>query len=247
MMLSHGLSLEFMAVASLIVLLASAVQATTGFGFSIVAVPPLTFVLGVREGIVVSLTLSLLTSLALSWRTMQLAERDIGRPIIASGVAGLVPGLAVFRFVDVRLLKVTIAVVVISAALVLAFGLTPRLRACRRNGLISGLASGFLSGSVGLGGPPVTLYLAGLSLDKEVYRATASRYFAALYLVLVPAQLILSPSLDALLRALLLLPAVAVGGWLGHRVFPRLSPLWFNRVVVLVVLAAGLTSLVSAR
>jgi uncharacterized membrane protein YfcA len=108
----------------------------------------------------------------------------------------------------------------------------------------TGLASGFLAGSVGLGGPPLTVYLAGLDLSKERYRATMSVYFTILNIVVVPAQVVVSGLFDAVLWSLLLLPAVAVGGWFGHRVFSCIGESWFIRVVTLVVLAAGLGGLV---
>jgi len=238
-----GIAVELAVAAGLIVVLAAAVQSTTGFGFSIVAVPPLTIVFGVREGIVLNLTLSLLTSLSVSTRVRRSADRAVVRPVVVGGMVGLVPGLLLFHAADVSALKVAIAAVVVFAALAMLLGLTLRFQPRPRNGAISGFASGFLSGSVGLGGPPVTLYLAGLAFDKEAYRASMSRYFSALYLVLVPTQIVLSRSLDTMLWAVLLLPCLGAGGWLGHRVFTRIKQQWFDRLVVIVVLAAGLAAL----
>jgi uncharacterized membrane protein YfcA len=96
---------------------------------------------------------------------------------------------------------------------------------------------------MGLAGPPLTVYLAGLGLDKAQYRATMAGYFAMLNVVLVPAQVVVSNSYGTVLWSMLLLPAVALGAWCGERIFRRLGEGPFIRAVTLVILAAGLGGL----
>lgn len=233
-----------LAPAGVVVLVSSAVQSATGFGFSIVAIPFLAALLGVRDGVVLSLVLSMIANIAVTARVRDHCSIPIVLPMAVGSVFGLVPGMLLLYNADVRLLKIGIAVLVALVAVVLLTGMRFRFRQRRASSVATGVASGFLAGSVGLGGPPLTVYLAGLDLGKERYRATMSVYFTIFNIVLVPAQVVVSGSFDAVLWSLLLLPAVAVGGWFGHRVFVRVGESWFIRVVTLVVLAAGLGGLV---
>lgn len=233
-----------LAPVGIVVLVSSVVQAATGFGFSIVAIPFLTALLGVRDGVVVNLVLSMIANIAVTARVRDHCSIPIVWPMAVGSLFGLVPGMLLLYNADVRLLKVGIAVLVTLVAVVLLTGMRFRFRQRRASSVATGVASGFLAGSVGLGGPPLTVYLAGLDLTKQRYRATMSVYFTILNIVLVPTQVVVSRSFSVVVWSLLLLPVVAVGGWLGHRVFFRIGESWFIRLVTLFVLAAGLGGLV---
>jgi len=226
-----------------VVVVSSAVQSATGFGFSIVAVPFLAVLIGVREGVVVNLVLSMIANAAVTARVRKHCSLPLVRTMAFGSIFGLVPGMLVLHNADVRILKTAISVLITFVAVILLTGARLRLRQRRATSVATGVASGFLAGSVGLGGPPLTVYLAGLDLSKVRYRATMSTYFTVLNVVLVPAQVVVSGSFHLVLWSLLLLPAVAVGGWLGERIFDRLGESVFLRAVTLVVLAAGLGGL----
>lgn len=228
-----------------VVLVSAAVQSATGFGFSIVAVPFLAVLLGVRDGVIVNLVLSMIANLAVTARVREHCSVPLVRMMALGSIFGLVPGMLVLYNTDVRILKIAIAVLVTLVAVILLTGARFRLRQRRATSVVTGLASGFLAGSVGLGGPPLTVYLVGLDLGKVRYRATMATYFTVLNVVLVPAQIVVSGSFDVVLWSLLLLPAVAVGGWLGERMFVRLGESVFIRAVTVIVLVAGLGGLLA--
>lgn len=85
--------------------------------------------------------------------------------------------------------------------------------------LLAGLASGILNGLVGVGGPPLMIYVMCARLDKRATRATA----VALVMFMLPFQAVVLVT-DGLVRPELALPlytpaviAAAVGLWMGHR------------------------------
>jgi uncharacterized membrane protein YfcA len=226
-----------------VVVVSSAVQSATGFGFSIVAIPFLVALLGVRDGVVVNLVLSMIANFAVTVRVRKHCEVPIASPMVAGSLFGLVPGILLLHHADVRFLKFSIAAVVTSVAIVLLTGVRFSFRPRRSSSVATGVASGFLAGSVGLAGPPLTVYLAGLDLSKVRYRATMAGYFAMLNVVLVPAQVVVSNSYGVVWWSLLLLPAVALGSWCGERIFRRLGEGPFIRAVTLMILVAGLGGL----
>ncbi len=241
--MAPGLSPWLLVAAAVVVLVSSAVQSATGFGFSIVAIPFLVMLLGVRDGVVVNLVLSMIANLAVTVRVREHCAVPIAAPMVAGSLFGLVPGILLLHHADVRFLKFSIAAVVTFVAIVLLSGVRFRFREQRSSSVATGVASGFLAGSVGLAGPPLTVYLAGLDLSKARYRATMAGYFAMLNVVLVPAQVVVANAYGVVWWSLLLLPAVALGSWCGERIFRRLGEGPFIRAVTLMILVAGLGGL----
>jgi uncharacterized membrane protein YfcA len=232
--------------ALLVVLCSSAVQSATGFGFSVVALPFLVVLLGVRDGVVVNLVLSMVANAAVTLHVHQDAVGSIVRPMLVGGVVGLVPGIVLFYSLDLHVLQAGIAVIVTLVALMLLFRVHWRTKERRSLSAVTGVFSGLLGGVAGLAGPPLTVYFASLDLGKVRHRATMSVYFTLLNFVLVPAHVLTARSGRAVIWSLVLLPAVPLGGWAGRWAFGRVDEVAFQRIVALVVLAAGLSGVVAA-
>jgi uncharacterized membrane protein YfcA len=237
---------EIAVAAVAVVLFSAAVQSATGFGFSVVAVPFMVALLGVRDGVVVNLVLSMAANLAVTVRVRRDAERSIVRPMVVGGLLGLAPGLLLFHWLDLHLLRAGIAAVVTLVALLLLFRVRLPVTERRSLSVATGIGSGLLGGVAGLAGPPLTVYFSGLELGKVSQRATMSVYFTALNLVMVPAHLVTSGSSHVLVWSLLLLPALPFGARMGHWAFARVDELAFQRLVALVVLLAGVAGLVAS-
>jgi uncharacterized membrane protein YfcA len=229
-----------------VVLCSTAVQSATGFGFSVVALPFLVVLLGVRDGVVVNLVLSMVANAVVTVHVRRDAVGSIVRPMLIGGVLGLVPGIVLFHALDLDLLRAGIAVIVTLVALLLLFRVHWRAQERRSLSAITGVFSGLLGGVAGLSGPPLTVYFASLDLGKVRHRATMSVYFTLLNFVLVPAHVFTAGSGRAVLWSLVLLPAVPLGGWAGRWAFGRVNEIAFQRIVAVVVLAAGLSGVVTA-
>jgi uncharacterized protein len=230
------------AVPFAVVVVASAVQSVTGFGFSIAALPVLTLLFGVRNGIDINLVVSAVTNAGIAWQHRHEAIREIGRPLLLGGVVGLIPGLLVFHLAAARTLRIAIAVVLALAAGTFLLGVRYRLTQCRTGSLAAGALSGCLQGSIALGGPPVSLYLSSIGLPKRAYRGTVATFFVIPNAINVPIHLIASPPSHPwrdLMLASSLLIVVPLGNWIGRAAFPHLGQLWFDRIVLTLVLLAA--------
>ncbi|MDN4172062.1 TSUP family transporter [Nocardioides sp. SOB77] len=189
-------------VATLVALAAIVVgaiaQAATGMGFSLVVAPCLSAVLGPRDGVVVTLVLAALSSVAPLWgNRAHVDPRAVARLLVPT--LAFTPVAAwVVHDVDTRWLALGGGVGVILATLLLASGLrSPWLR--RRGATVGvGAASAALNVVGGVGGPPVGLYVANAGWEPRTARGTLQAFFGvqnivtALVLGLVlpdPAQL----------------------------------------------------------
>ncbi|MCI0635055.1 MAG: sulfite exporter TauE/SafE family protein [Actinobacteria bacterium] len=228
-----------------VVALASAAQAVSGFGFALIAVPLVAVLVGPKEA-VVGLTIAGLLLVA------QLSLRDhgavMGRVVIVitgSAVMGMPLGVLVLDRADERILTLCIAVAVIAFGLLLWRGI--RLPARPATDAVAGFTAGILSTSTGTSGPPIVIALSGRELRPAEFRATISTIFLIQGLAsLVAFVAIGRVSADALVVALTGIPGVLLGSFIGERGFRRLDAATFQRVVLAMLLLSGLVALVGA-
>ena len=142
-------------IAALAVLLGAMLQSATGFGFALAAAPLLVAVLGPRTAVSTMVLLALvvtLLTLAAERRRPHIDRRE-AVALVAWSLPGLLVGVLVLRLVPERGLAVLVLASVIAAVLL-------RLRAPVRirqwssaRAAATGVTSGVLSTSTGVGGP----------------------------------------------------------------------------------------------
>src|SRR5690606_32792481 len=129
----------------IIVLIASVIQTSTGFGFSILATPFLLLIFEPKDAIQLNLLISLVISAVLIIQTKKEIDRGILRRFILGSIAGLPIGLFILMIVDVGILKLGISVMILALTLLLML----RLRMAQSKGrdTVVGGCSGLLTSS----------------------------------------------------------------------------------------------------
>jgi uncharacterized membrane protein YfcA len=107
----------------------------------------------------------------------------------------------------------------------------------------TGTASGLFNGSFGIGGPPVILFFFSTPGGAAAARASLIAFFLLTDITGLAWQGSMGLiSIATLWRALLFLPPLIAGVWLGNRVFVNADPAAFRRWVLrLLILLAALT------
>jgi uncharacterized membrane protein YfcA len=107
-----------------------------------------------------------------------------------------------------------------------------------------GFVSGILTASVGMGGPPIVIFLANQGWPKEAFRATVA------FLFLITGTLSLFSHVftgvttgDRMLIGVSLIPAGIIGFYLGDALFAKISRKLFINLALILILISGLTSL----
>lgn len=234
-----------LAVVAVVFLLAAVVQAVTGFGFALVAVPLLAVVVDPAPAVVATTVVSLLLSAVVvraDWA--QVRWRDVG-VVSAAGIVGMPLGLAVLARVPERVLTAVIAVVLLASTAIVARGL--RLPPGRRTEVVVGLTSGALLTSTGMNGPPLVVAFQAQGMAPRPFRGTLSAVFlaqgvAAVALLAAGGQ-VTAPALAAVAVGV---PMLALGWLLGDRVFRALDPVAFRRVVLGLLIASAAVALAVA-
>jgi uncharacterized protein len=218
-----------------VVFAGAAVQRIAGVGFALIVSPALVLLLG-PNGIVLSNLLgAVVCALVLmgSWRDVDRRRAVLLAP---AGLLGVLPGVYLSRHLSPGPLQVAIGVIVLiglAGALV-----SKRLRLSQSTGttLASGLVSGFMTATAGVGGPALTFYAITTRWEQRLFAATVQISFLS--------QATLALGLKGLahlpgwLPMLGLFAAMGAGLWLGRAVADRV-PAGGARTAAVVVALAG--------
>lgn len=240
------LSLPIVA-ASCIIVLGSAVQSLTGFGFALVIVPLLLLVLDSKAIVPISLILGGVLNLLALLGNGRLAAARFNWPLNIGGLAGIPLGTLLLRALDPVTLRLLVGVTGIVLGLGIARGRIWHFRNLRWASIGVGVLSGALNSSTSMGGGPVALFLANQQPDKDGFRVQLLVYIllanAVALIALVPVG-VFTP--DVFWLSLGLVPATLFGLVLGKWLFGRLSAETFKLTVIGVVIATSAVGAVTA-
>lgn len=225
------------------------VQSTSSFGFAPVAIGLLgVFGVAIRDAVVL-VTVLVVPNIAVAlWRVRH--EVRLGRVVwLLAGVPlGTPLGIYLLAFGPEWLLRALLGAVLIGAAL------EPFLRGGdgsprpehRLAAFVAGVASGALGAALSTGGPPIVLYFHRQHLGKEAMKAAVTLAFVGTVLWRLGVYVAQAPvtgqpllTAELALRGLAFWPAVAAGSLAGERLFARLSPAAFRRVVAAMLVLCG--------
>lgn len=108
-------------------------------------------------------------------------------------------------------------------------------------GMFWGAVSGFTSFTAHAGGPPVQIYLLPRGLDKMTFQATTAIFFTIINIAKVPSYVLLGQfTQPIMISALVVMPASALGVFLGYRLQNRIPQHLFFRIMLGLLLITGL-------
>ena len=174
-------------LAALAVAVGVAVQAVTGFGFSLVSAPFLIAAYRAPTGVQLSLLLSMAVNLTVLGREHRHVDGRAAGLLLAPALVAVLPAAYAARRLSAGPLTVAAGVVCLAAVAALAGGVRFR----RGNGPAGTAVVGFLSGAMnvvsGLSGPPVVLFALNAQWPPERARPTMPLFFLGRNLVTLAA------------------------------------------------------------
>ena len=234
-----------------VIFVATVVRGYSGFGFAMIGVAGISLTAPPDVAVPTVLILEVIVGLLLLPPVWQQIE---WRPVLTLLVGALVltpVGAVILIRIPADIARVGIAIVIALAVILLlrSKGTRPAPGDAATVG-IGGIA-GVLNGAFGISGPPIALFFLGTKRGAHVSRASMMACFLALDIVAVASfgvgGLI---NRDVLVTVLFCLPALAIGSWVGHRMFHgsdtskfRTRVLWILLILALVTAARGLTGL----
>lgn len=229
-----------------VVAIASAVQSITGFGFALLAVPLLSFVIDAKSAVVVSTSLSFFTSSWLARKEWASCDRRSAARMILGSALGSPVGLLVLEVASTRALRFGLAGM-IAVFLVISLRGFRIERTSFGTDLFFGTVSGVLNTSLSTNGPPLVMVLHARDLSPAVFRATLAFVFTAANTIAI---VLFTASgrydTDTLRTLAVAAPSLVVGIIAGHRAGRRVPIAAFRRVVLSLLAVTAFASFAGA-
>lgn len=228
-----------------IILAASILQTSTGFGFSVMATPFLLLLFTPQEAMQINIILSLVISFSLVWKVRHDIDVALLKKVMIGSVVGAPFGSLLFALVDVTTFKLLIAILLIGLTILLIKNLSIQQSGSRDYGV--GFISGMFTTSIGMAGPPLLLYFASTHRDKETIRAVSLAYYIFIYLISLLSQVIFEGTSGMVwVYSMYALPIVFLGLIFGQMLFTRLNQKLFRTLIYILLVAAGLILLIQS-
>jgi uncharacterized protein len=223
------------------------IQAAFAFGGPLIAAPILSLIVGPKDAVVLTTIFSLLGSVLIVklWRDVDWQKICW---LVPNLILGLVVGLAVFSFLNERVLLLLLAAYLVLHVLndqlkpnfmgQLTASIPQRLRA-----VAGGFTGGFIQGATGIGGgPPIAAYLQTSCRTIDAYRGTymltwlAGNLFRLAFMGLTDVM-----HGRIVQRSLVTLPFFMVSIFAGYYLPNGISKRTFNTVISLLLLVTAVS------
>jgi uncharacterized membrane protein YfcA len=230
-------------IGSLFVFLAGIVRGYSGFGFSLLVITSLSLLMAPATFIPAIFMLEIAASLHLlpgiwkdiHWRSLA--------PLIIGCAIGTPLGVWLLANVPAPPMQVALALFVLSAVWFLWRGFALKTMPGTAASGAVGTASGLANGAFGIGGPPAILFYFASPAGNAAGRASLIAYF--LMTDLIGLAFLSREALvtwDTLYLALIFLPPLIVGNWIGARGFKSADPTTFRKWVLMLLAVLAVLS-----
>jgi uncharacterized membrane protein YfcA len=226
----------------IISLIAFYLKGVTGTGTSTVVIALSSLLIGPKTAVVLASFINMFGGLSmLKVDPVPLKARYWG-PIAGGMVAGSIMGAATLKVIPNTYFQVALGIVFLLTSgwfflrSVRAEGRSTSPERANALDVAVGIFAGFCGGFVGVNAPPLVTY-AGKRLDKRLMRRL-------LVLIFIPAAVAQTSTFAVnglltskiFLYALMMLPGMAAGIWLGNKSFHKISETQFRRVLAVFLL-----------
>ncbi|MED2787893.1 sulfite exporter TauE/SafE family protein [Bacillus thuringiensis] len=206
-----------------IILVASILQASTGFGFSIMATPFLLMLFLPQEAIQINIILSLIISISLIWKIRMDVDFVLLKRFIFGSIVGVPFGILIFISVNINIFKLAVSILLLLLTLLLICNV--KVRSTQSRDFIVGGLSGLLTTSIGMPGPPLLLYFTGTNTEKKKLRATTLAFYLFIYFISLVTQILFTGTNKTIWESsFYAIPIVFLGLFIGQIIFK-----WINQ------------------
>ena len=236
-------SIWFYLVSAVAIILVGISKSGFGGALGFIAVPAMALFISPFSALAILLPILCCMDLYALWQHWQKWSKEVIRIIVLGGLLGVLFGGLSFLLWDSQSIRLLIGIIAVSFCTYQVTGLSKKF-ANMKFGSVGGLllsgVSGFTSCVAHAGGPPLYIYMLPLKLDKRAYTASIVVYFFAVnYSKIIPYTYYGLFSARELLTALIFLPLVPIGGWLGLRLHERVNERWFYRICYFFLFVLG--------
>jgi uncharacterized membrane protein YfcA len=233
-------SLEVMIFAPLILIAAYVIFSVSGFGSTLIAVPLLAHLFPLKFVIPLVVLLDCLAAISMGLRLRNQVDKAEFVPLLPFLVVGLLIGAFLLLRVPGEYLLGGLGILAAAFGVLYATGKQVVWRVSRRAAVPVGIFAGTTSSMFGVGGPIYVMYLAARGSTPEQIRATVPVIFifstTGRIAIFAVAGLF---TLEIIYTAVVLLPFMVLGMWLGNHLHLNISREQLVRIIGGLLIASG--------
>ena len=222
-----------LALSCLIIFLAAIVRGFSGFGFSLLTITALSLFYPPVEIIPSIFMLELAASANLLpsiWKDIH--WKSLG-PLTVGCLVATPIGVWALAHVAPAPMQIALSIFVLVATYLMWRGFALKTMPGPIASTMAGAASGLSNGAFGIGGPPVILFYFASPAGNVAGRASLVAFFLATDIIGLANQSVHGLiTWDTAVRALIFLPALLAGVWVGARSFKGTDPETFRKYVL---------------
>ncbi len=235
-----------------VVLITHALEAITGFGCTVIAVPFVTALLGMKQGIMVVTILAWLLALYIVITNFKYVKFKHTLLILALMIPTLPVGMYIFRYVDPVLFKKGLAIFIVFISILNLYKLlkkgnkeeiqTALSTKDKVVSVIALLVGGIVHGAISSGGPLVVIYATKALKDKKEFRATLCSVWLSLNTIIIASYFFNNSGFTTTTfkNTLTQLPFLLVGIIVGEIVHNKVNARTFSIIVFSLLLLTGI-------
>lgn len=225
---------------ALIVLFASFVRGTAGFGLAMTAMPLLNLFMSYTDTVILAVYLNLMFSVVHLVRSRGSISKINLYLTLFFGVIGVTAGVLLLKSVDQNLLKTIAGIIIILFGFSILFGLEIKVKNKSLAFSTAALAGGILAGSASVGGPAAAIILGGTDMKQDKFRYAMSVFFLVTYLYSALmygfTDLV---DLDNVKMILFAIPFMATGLVVGDKIAEKINRKLFRTLVLILLIITG--------
>jgi uncharacterized membrane protein YfcA len=226
-----------LAAAVCIVFGAAIVRGFSGFGFSLLTITALSLIYPLQQVLAPIFMMELAASINLLpaiWRGIHWKSLA---PLIGGTIIGTPIGVWFLSRIPAAPMQLALSVFVLVATALLWTGYSLKRMPNLPSTVAAGAAAGMANGAFGIGGPPVILFYFASPADAAAGRASLTAFFFAIDVIGLATLSAMADlvTFESVVRAIIYLPALIAGVWIGHHWFKGVDEGWFRKAVLLLL------------
>ncbi len=234
-----------------VVLITHALEAITGFGCTVIAVPFVTALLGLKQGIMIVTILAWLLALYIIVTNFKHIKFKNTLLILSLMIPTLPIGMYLFRYVDPVLFKKGLAIFIVFVSILNLYKLlkknseedknAPMSKKDKIVSVLALLAGGVVHGAISSGGPLVVIYATKALKDKKEFRATLCSVWFTLNTIIIASYFFNNSgfTVTTFTNTLTQLPFLLAGIVVGEVVHNKVNAKTFSIIVFSLLLLTG--------
>ncbi len=228
-----------------VTIVAGLMRGFSGFGSAMLMSPIFALLFGSAEMVVTIVAIELVVSLQLFPQVRRQADWTILTPMSVAACIAMPLGVWLLASVDKNTIVTAVSAIIVGFVVLMWSGWKYTGRRSAAVTATVGAVSGAMMASTGIGGPPVVLFLMSSGDSPTINRANIVTFFFLTQFVLIVIVLAAGVAgIDALIRAIVLLPVMLAGTWAGSHLFRGVTNERLHRNVALAILfVTGLSGL----